>query len=443
MSNVQAYQDLKKSTYPLQQEYKLSPGKSQVTITLISKGASFSETKEKKILNYGEIGIEKPSEDFTVYSKGEYVYALIETQYNPTDVSPPTKPPTVINPPSSCHIYFKPEGSNWLWSTDAQTADNVSIFPSGQGERTKNEVNIQLPTSQNPASKPSTYPNLNSELVFLLDKNDIGNMLFRGNEPLEPGKHGQKIDFETLHTSLKSKYQRQTGMHDFPEIGKYILRDIAFLGHNPDGEKPILMHEISSFGATEISQVNQTWYPTKAVAISPTGMLGQVSNWNVEPTGSGNIDLDVTMVKKLVEWMGEQQLDSKGKKIPTIYYIHCSSGHDRTGMISSGYLMHQYNLALSEAYILGTTIHKLDMNYGGNLITDCEDITSKAIDPDRSRCFVAGNGTSSPYNDAIVDIYNSLNSVKTGKLSATAISGDPAISNSGTTYVHSWYPWSK
>lgn len=423
------------TTYSGSKEYTLNPGESQVKITLISADASFSNTSSVTEFNYGQVGVSKPSTNFTVYSQGEYVLALIETQYSPV-----TGPP-VIDPPSYCHIYFKPEGTNWLWSTNAQTDDNPSIFPNGQGERNNSVINIQSPTEQNPASIPSTYPNLNSELVFLLDKNANGNLLFRGNEPLKPGKTGQDIDFQTLHNCLKAKYQLQTGSYDFPGMGDYILRDIAFLSPNPLGEGPILLAEIGSFGATETSQVDQKWYPETPGTFSK-GMKGQVSNWNVEPASSST-SLNVEMVNNLSEWMNTPYTDpTTGATIPVVYYIHCSSGHDRTGMISSGYLMRHYGLGLSEAFILGTTIHKLNLNYGGNLVTNCEDIFGDGtVDPIRSRCFVAGTAQNPTYNDAVVNIYNSLNYVNSGKLSSKAVSGDPAIGNTGTAYVYSHYPW--
>lgn len=437
MSITQENKSASITSYAYQQAYDLKPGTSQVTITLISKGASFSNTESTKTFNTGTIGNKNPNENFTVYSNGEFVYALIETQYKPITRTG-HKP---IDPPSYCHIYFKPGGTNWLWSTDAQTADNDSIFPGGQGERTGSTITIQSPTDQNPSSLPSTLPNLNSELVFLLDKNVNGNMLFRGNEPLKPGLKCQDIDFHTLHNCLKTKYQRQTGLDNFPEMGKYILRDIAFLGHNINGELPILLAEVGTFGALELSQVDQKWYPASPKNFS-SGMKAQVSNWNVEPAETSTA-LDVEMIKNLSTWMNTDSpyKDANHNPIPVIYYIHCSSGHDRTGMISSGYLMHHYGLGLTDAFILGTTIHKLNASYGGNLVTNCKDFVSKEIDSNRSRCFVAGTQANPTYNNGILNIYNTLHSTAVTELPSKAVSGDPAINNTGQAYVFSHYPW--
>ncbi|WP_074407636.1 hypothetical protein [Aquimarina megaterium] len=437
MSITQENKSASITSYVYQQTYDLKPGTSQVTITLISKGASFSTTESIKTFNTGTIGNKNSKESFTVYSNGEFVYALIETQYKPVTRTG-HKP---IDPPSYCHIYFKPGGTNWLWSTDAQTADNDSIFPGGQGERTGSTITIQSPTDQNPSSLPSTLPNLNSELVFLLDKNVNGNMLFRGNEPLKPGLKCQDIDFHTLHNCLKTKYQLQTGLDNFPEMGKYVLRDIAFLGHNINGELPILLAEVGTFGALELSQVDQKWYPASPKKFS-SGMKAQVSNWNVEPAETSTA-LDIEMIKNLSTWMKTDSpyKDANHNPIPVIYYIHCSSGHDRTGMISSGYLMHHYGLGLTDAFILGTTIHKLNASYGGNLVTNCEDFVSKEVDSNRSRCFVAGTQANPTYNNGILNIYNTLHDTAVTELPSKAVSGDPAIKNTGQAYVFSHYPW--
>lgn len=81
MSITQENKSASITSYAYQQAYDLKPGTSQVTITLISKGASFSNTESTKTFNTGTIGNKNPNENFTVYSNGEFVYALIETQY--------------------------------------------------------------------------------------------------------------------------------------------------------------------------------------------------------------------------------------------------------------------------------------------------------------------------------------------------------------------------
>jgi|GEM_PF-5950482 len=423
------------------QDYTLDPGKNQVTLTILSLDAYFTldgDTNQLQTFTYGEKGKDQPKpQKFTVHSDGQYVLTMVKTQYENLTGG--------ATSPSYCHLYFKPEGANWLWSTDVQASDNSTIFAAKQGEHTNNSIVIQVPTEANPPGLPSGLPSLNSSIVFLLDKNTNGNLLFRGNVPLNDQMTGQSVDFTNLHQVLKEKYEFQTGLSDFPAIGTYILRDIAFLDPDPAGEGNILMAEIASFGATATSQVNQTWYPETASLPLSGGMLGQVANWDVEPTGGSpahtNLNLDVEVVKNLSDWMNTPLQNAAGNTIQTVYYIHCSSGHDRTGMIAAGYLMYNYQMDLSDAYILGTTINKLTVPMGGNLIQNCYDVTSKDEDALRSRCFVAGTGSASPYNNTIVAMYNTLNKVTDGAFSETAISGDPAIGNTGTTYVHAYYPW--
>lgn len=423
------------TSYTNQKAYTLNPGKNIVTITLISKGASFSDTSLETTISYGSKSSLKSADPFTVYSNGEWVFALVETQYDPV-----AKP--AVTGPSYCHMYFKPGGSasgggDWFWAIDVQPSDNNTIFVNNNTvQHTNTEIAFQAPTKVNPLGPPSTYPSLNTSVVFLLDKNENGNMLFRGNEPLDTGLRGQRIDFNALHNALKAKYEIQTGLSDFPSMGNYVLRDMAFLDHSPFGELPILIHEIASFGAIDSKQVIETWFPAKPKNFS--GMLGQVSNWNVETATTLNTR-NVNCVKLLAEGMSTPSKfkNSDGDTIPVIYYIHCSSGHDRTGMISSGYLMKKYGYGLDKSFILGTTIHKLSHAWGGNLVVDCDDISTNNVDPNRSRCFVAGE----TYNHAVERIYETLTNTTSAHLSPVAKSGDPAINESGTAYVYPSYAW--
>lgn len=416
----------------LQQAYSLTPGESLVTVTLITGG--YINTEGTKSISFGQVGTNSPASSFTVYSDYEYALAMVETQYDPVSL-----PAGTVDPPSYCHVYFKLGSTDWYWSTDALPADNPTIFDH-QGEHTSADIVIQLPTELNPSGIVSTFPCLNSDLVFLLDMSAAGNMLFRGNEPLKPGTSGQDIDFEMLHRSMATKYMLQTGKSDFPEIGKYLLRDIAFL--NPTGDEgDMLGAEIASFGAQELSEVSQKWFPLTPAAVPNGQMIGQVANWNVEPEAD-SVSLNLELVSCLKEWMQEPMKDNSGNALPVIYYIHCSSGHDRTGMMASAYLAENYGLDVSEGYILGTTIHKLGQNYGGNLIQDCSDVASGNIDPDRSRCFVAGNGIDSTYNDTVLAMYKQATGNAVA-FSTNALSGDPAIGATGTVYVRSYYPWEK
>jgi hypothetical protein len=264
-------------------KYNLVPtGETEVTITLTPQTNTYftkgSDTTKLQTFTIGQVGVKGSKQKFTLHTDHEYASAMIEVQY----VSPhPSK--TDWNPPSYCHIYFKPNGTDWIWSGESIVGDNPSVLVAGEGLHKTADIELQVPTQANPAQGGNQYQCLESSIVFLLDKKENGNMVFRGNEPLAPGASDQLVDFNTLHNTLKQKYFRQTGKMDFPEKGKYVLRDIAFLG---PGEDSMMLRELKSFGGSKISQLdNQAWYPASpASVLGSSGVLGQMSNWNVEPS---------------------------------------------------------------------------------------------------------------------------------------------------------------
>ncbi len=427
-------------------QYTVTSGLTQVTLQLPTSGsAQFKPTDgaATQTLVVGKSGGPSQSTTFTLVNTdgAEYMEAFVTVEYTSTS--------TVISP-SYCHVYFKPGGTNWYWAGNPNVpGDNTTVFVDGAKDHLRLTIAFQVPTQPNPAQSPSVWPALDSTVVYLLDQNANGNLLFRGNEPLTSGEKNQSVDFLGLHNLLAKRYQQQTGKNDFPAIGSYVLRDIAFLNANPNDEGPILLSELQSFGGTNLSQLNgEVWFPATPALMGP-GIPAQMMNANIQPSGGSPTHPNLTYLQKFVAnlsiWMNTQVLPPVGPQppLPYVYYIHCSSGHDRTGMAAAGYLMVNRGLGLSDSFIYGTTIHKMNGESSGNLVRDCVDVTSGAVDPDRSRCFVAGNAdaTDSPYNDTIVALYNLINSTS-DTLSASAISGDPALGNKGTVYVHSTYPWS-
>jgi hypothetical protein len=154
-------------------------------------------------------------------------------------------------------------------------------------------------------------------------------------------------------------------------------------------------------------------------------------NWEIEPHATpGNDVFDWHSAQKLSAMLAATQ------SVPYVYYIHCASGHDRTGIVASSYLIVNRGLDLKKALIQGTTIAKLPSDMGGTqLIVDCQDIdgsNKNGIDPDRSRVLmIAGI-----YDTTVLNIYNSQNpSSPLAAVPADAVSSDPA-------YVYSEYPWS-
>lgn len=432
-----------KSTTPstLTQVYSIDPANTQLVIQLVSAGDSLSGNGQSNVQNLtvGTPGVVTPPFDLTLTTPANDPWAQIQVTVNYPAVASLNNQST-----STCHVYLKAEGTNWLWKVNTNVVgDNTSVVANGPGPSTGNSIVFQPATALNPSTPGSEFPPLDSRVVFLLDWNQqTGNLVFRGNEPLAPGSANQLVDFQTLHDLLQTRYEQQTGETNFPAIGQYVLREVAFLGSD---EKPTLDALLESYGGTpgQGQLDNQAWYPTTPTAFAPTGMLGQLSNWNVQVSAdvSGqphpNLDLDVRFALQLVTWMNRQET------LPHIYYIHCASGHERTGMESSAYLMAQYGFAVSEAFIFGTTVRYNDTGTPeGNLVQPCYDVGTTTTDNVRARCFPASAPAGQiGYNQTIIDMYNKLNNVTNGAFSTTSTSGDTGTGQSGQAYVYPCYPW--
>lgn len=424
------------------QAYSIAyPAKMELTIQLLSGGDSLTYNGQPAPFTI-PLSSHPGSATVTLTTPADDPWAEIEVTV--------TYPEQFDATSSTCHLYLKAEGENWLWKVITyMQGDNDSIVANGPGPSTSNSIQFQMPTAANPTAPPSEFQALDPSVVFLLDWNrGNGNMLFRGNEPLAPVTSNQLIDFQTLHQVLLTRYEQQTGRSDFPSIGSYVLRELAFLG--PD-EKPTLDRLLLSYGGTpgQGQLDNQAWYPPTATPLphpAPAGMLAQLSNWNVEPSADAPgqshpvLDLDVQCAQQLATWMNQQ--DDQ----PHIYYIHCASGHERTGMESAGYFMAQYQLAASEAFILGTTIRYVSGTPGANIVQPCDFVGTSTRSNSRARCFPAGNPAGQVgYNQTVIDMYNAMNKVSNGALSKIAISGDVGTGQQGTppnpAYVYPCYPW--
>lgn len=148
-------------------------------------------------------------------------------------------------------------------------------------------------------------------------------------------------------------------------------------------------------------------------------------NWEIEPSAN---TLDLDAVKDLSEWMNNPAEST----IPNIYYIHCASGHDRTGIVASAYMVVNKSFDLDRSLIYGTTVAKLDGGTG-QLQVDCIDLdgtNAGKIDPHRSRIqMIATN-----YADAVMNVYNIINGTSITQLPAKASKEDKSN-------VYSTYPW--
>lgn len=360
---------------------------------------------------------------------------------------------------SQCNICFNltnPGGdSYWSITGEESQGDNLSIFPDSH-PGTSETVEVAIPTQENSSTPASPQPVLDPNMVFLLDI--AGNSLvFRGNAPLGAKTNDnpdQNIDFPKFIKALDNAFYKETGLH-LPD-GGYEICIIALLSRQ--GEDGILIPEIESFGGTK-GQISEDWYPSVSNDPYPipnlTNITGRMCQWDVNPAGQKNgkyVDMAKNLATKMNHWIYDGLGgDDTGMKKPRIFYIHCASGHDRTGMMCASYLTQKKMLFksfkngtsfsdedLTETFMMGTTLNKLPYS-GGQYVPNCYDIDNKTKEnKDKSRCFLI----SGAYDQTVTWVADSL-SGSTLSLSEDALSGDPKNSKySGKkAYVETYYPW--
>ncbi|WP_268121660.1 hypothetical protein [Roseivirga pacifica] len=430
----------KSTPQPEQGTYLLSPG-AGIKVTFTPSPNAYLEVNGSKVasISVGTVGSSTgAAEQFTMHNLGKYAEANIVVEYG--DAKKPSK--------AYCHMDFFLSGSTSSWSRDNNGLPNncdtvipASSTPESNGNDFIN-IPVVAPTGGVPSGVPSKHQFLNKDMVFMVDQAG-SNLLFRGNSPLAPAKVAngpQPIDFDTLHAYMEDRYDTQTGTTGkFPKKGDYVLVDVCLL--SPNSEAGSITQEVESFldakgkPGTMADLADRAFFPTTPQTVSgSSGILGQMCNWVIQPDASrGSTDdaYDQKSSKLLYDYM------NTANDKPYVYYIHCASGHDRTGIVASTYLMRQYSsFGLSEAFIYGTTIAKLPAGIGGGkdqLQPDCNDISTGKEDPNRSRCLLIAT----VYNETVQNIYNTLNNL-TGSsaksLSTQALAKDPAN-------VYDNYPW--
>lgn len=330
---------------------------------------------------------------------------------------------------AECHLNFFLASTSW--NQDGQGSfpnDNTTIIPLASTEGSPTNIPVTQPTGGGSSGVDSLYQVLNPEMVFLVDYYpENKTMLFRGNTPFNApttSNGQQSVDFAKLHQCMREKYESQTGNTDFPSINTYTLRDVCLQSTTSEGGS--ILWELESFGGTELSQLNnQVWVPADA-----TVPQNQMCNWEIEPHNTQSNDaFDMEAVEKLSGWMNQANSDY------VIYYIHCASGHDRTGIVASAYLIKNRAFSLQRSLIYGTTLPKLTIQ-STQMQVNCQDLDGSnkgQIDPHRSRLMMIAN----IYDETVLNIYNSINpTTPETTLPAEAMSIDPP-------YVYSTYPWSQ
>lgn len=372
---------------------------------------------------------------FYVYNTQPYSTARIDIEYYHSIPTTANKETTVVKK-AAFTITFKLSGTNW-WEQQGATC----LAASGD----TGTLPIVPPTG-NTGAGPET---LNKQMVYLLDVSTTGNMLFRGNSPL--AGHDQPINFQTLHNYLKEQYEYQaTGVSNykpFPAIGQYALCEIALLSEASETYE--IASSIASYGSKDTQAAMQeqikngnadtiiknnipnseTPYPlnplTTPTQMKDKSMYAHMYLWQVQP---GEDNYDLTHAKQLYTMVNTKhnfKVPYTDVTLPVIYYIHCCNGHDRTGIVSSIYMIEKSNdansstnsnLDLTEQYIRGTTLNLLTINESGpQLYTNCMYYNSTTIVPNKSRCFLihAAENANYVYRQTVEDAYNTIKKNKT------------------------------
>ncbi|MCE9687152.1 hypothetical protein LZP73_13215 [Shewanella sp. AS16] len=374
------------------------------------------------------------SVDFSVEG-GDYVSAIVDVNYNLSGGK---------TTQSQCNICFVMDpSSSFVWQATGVPAqgDNPSIFLPGTGSNATEHkvatVKVRVATQANPDVPPSSAKVLSPSQVFLVDWNPADkSILVRGNAPLgqEQPDGSQPIDFLNLQSAIVEACGAAGGP-TLAELGNYVLHDIALLS---DAEEYIWGDEFMSFSGNTGAPngATQTWFPATATVLpgfATTTPTGNMARWNIEPDNVGTLLAD--LVDKLQGWM------NTADEVYHIYYIHCASGHDRTGMVAATYLANKKLGSIvpgesaahlvDSAFIMGTTLMKQSVS-GGDIVASCVELgTLATISPSRSRCFLADGD----YNDTFLKAVGILQPANT----PYALGADTG--RTPKAYVATLYPW--
>ncbi|WP_299685873.1 hypothetical protein [uncultured Dokdonia sp.] len=450
------------TTKPLSRQYLLAPGVKIKSATITNQAAGyFSLTEDGTHVNSveatgGSNSVAPTAVTFYVYNTEPYSTAHVEIEYY-HDIPHPKS--TELKT-ASFTITFKLSGTTY-WEQQGST-----ILPASGNSGTLPIV----PPTGNTGAGPET---LNKQMVYLLDVSTTGNMLFRGNSPL--AGHDQPIDFTTLHNYMKEQYEFQakgvTTYKPFPNIGEYVLCEVALLSEASETYE--IASSIGSYGSQSTQEAIQkqikagtnvkeiidnnlpnstTSYPadplTTPTAIKDGSIYAHMYLWQVQP-GEDNYDLaHAKQLYKMVHTQQNFKVPYTEVTLPVVYYVHCCNGHDRTGIISSIYMIEKSNKAnqatnsdvdLTEQYIRGTTLNVLTANQNGpQLYTNCTYYNgpNKGKNaPNKSRCFLihAADNPNFVYRKTVEDAYNTIKANDTA--SAKTINSD-AEQGSAATAVY-------
>lgn len=404
--------------------YQLAPTAGVAVTVTVTGGSLVGESHQS--FKYGTVGgsTAPAAKSFIVSSQNDYAQLLLEindgTHKNYIHVDLQLAGPTGDKNP-------------WQWMQVPQAGDNGSAL--ALGKQYNNVLGVGKPTATPPGPKPSRYQVLNSEVVYLVDYDKTtGNMLFRGNNPFDQGStptsRDQRVDFAGLHEAMKLHFDKQVKSADssasFPDKGDYVLVDVSVISNTSEGQQ--LQQEYESFGGTAGQfPPSQTLYPSTPYVSQ--GYNSQLLWWQLQPNGEDSALQLAEEIDSLWKTAGTQTAKKASK--PKIFYIHCTSGHDRTDIAAVTYLMKRRGQSLSEAYIRGTTVGKLPSAMKNNqIIPKADNLGTTTVNPYKSRIFPI----SESYNTTIEADCSSI--YKNGPCSLT----DNDKSKS-PAYVYNTYTW--
>ncbi len=208
--------------------------------------------------------------------------------------------------------------------------------------------------------------------VYLVDYNPKSSvMVFRGNTPLcAPTQQNQQpvVDFSSLDEAFKDQFSLQVPLAQGTFPVNYNLVIISLLNQDPEDTNDRFPDEQNSFNSppavpSPFPATPRTTWPyvipetSAAPGITLPSSMGGISLylWPINPSGTlissqyvyppsllnSNKKGDVYAGDVAEFGLSLTRLVSSASK-NTIFYIHCTSGRDRTGMAACVYLYYKY-----------------------------------------------------------------------------------------------------
>jgi protein-tyrosine phosphatase len=169
-----------------------------------------------------------------------------------------------------------------------------------------------------------------------------GNYLFRGGIPNYDGQ----FQYDILVNQMRTVAEEQGGV-TLPDT--FYMIDINLL--NPaDSEITDIITEVNFFGNnTKLGSVLR--YPIYGEVTNPFNYTADYIKDRALTFATWSVDKLPAFVEQIHSIVSE-----KNNSMPTVSYIHCECGCDRTGEVSGSYYMRYMNMSLHDAHALDEKI---------------------------------------------------------------------------------------